>query len=125
MFTVLIISSFIVVFFCLYFCQLVYYFKHPRQLFKSKTFEIMTNAVSDIKLALQSKKYILTCLLIFQTIIIIWTFGAMYISLLGVNMLLRTFLLYVGLTIASLIFAVIFKAIVAEIKLRYYIQELA
>ena len=40
-------------------------------------------------------------------------------------MLLRTFLLYVGLTIASLVFAVIFKAIVAEIKLRYYIQELA
>ena len=125
MFTVLIISSFIVVFFCLYFCQVVSYFKHPRQLFKSTTFKIISNAASDIKLALQSKKYILTGLLIFQTVIIIWTFGAMYISLLGANMLLRTFLLYVGLTIASLVFAVIFKAIVAEIKLRYYIQELA
>ena len=49
----------------------------------------------------------------------------MYISLLGANFLLRTFILYVLLTIATMIFIVIFKAIVAEIKLRYYLQELA
>lgn len=124
-FTVLIIISFIIIFFGLFICQCIIFFKNPRQIFKSTTSKILAHGIADIKLALQSKKYVLTGLLIFQTLMIIWTFGAMYISLLGVNMLLRTFLLYIAFTIASLVFAVIFKAIVAEIKLRYYIQELA
>ncbi|MDO4300638.1 MAG: HAMP domain-containing sensor histidine kinase [Clostridia bacterium] len=124
-FTVLIITCFIVVFFSLFISQGIILFKNPRLIFKSPTTQIIIEAILDIKLALKSKRYVLTCLLIFQAITIIWTIGAMYISLLGANLLLRTFLIYIGLTVATLVSAVIFKAIVAEIKLRYYLQELA
>lgn len=124
-FTVLIITCFIVVFLALFISQSIALFKNPRQIFKSPTIKIIIEAIMDIKLALKSKRYVLTGLLIFQAIIIIWIIGAMYISLLGANLLLRTFLIYIGLTIAALVSAVIFKAIVAEIKLRYYLQELA
>ncbi len=125
LFTLLIITCLIVIFFALFICQSVQLFKSPRLIFKKPTTKIIVEAVLDIKLALKSKKYFFTGLLIFVTIIIIWLIGCMYISLLGANMLLRTFLIYLGLTILILIMTVIFKAIVSEIKLRYYIQELA
>lgn len=124
-FFLLALSFFAVIFFALFLSKIAVWIKNPRMIFKSTTVQFIIEAAGDIKLALKSKKYLLTGLLIFQTIIIIWTVGAMYISLLGANFLLRTFILYVLLTIATMIFIVIFKAIVAEIKLRYYLQELA
>ena len=75
--------------------------------------------------SLKTKKYLLTGLLIFEAIVIVWLIGIMYISLLGANFLFRTFIIYVSLTVATIVCAVIFKATVAEIKLRYYLQELA
>lgn len=125
LFTLLIITCLIVMFFALFISQCIRLFKNPRLIFKTPTTKIIIEAVLDIKLALKSKKYVLTGLLIFVTIIIIWLIGSMYISLLGAGMLLRTFLIYIALTISTLVMAVIFKAIVSEIKLRYYIQELA
>ncbi len=125
LFTLLIVTCLIVMFFALFIGQSVQFFKNPRIIFKKPTSKIIIEAIFDIKLALKSKKYFFTGLLIFVTIVIIWLIGCMYVSLLGANMLIRTFLIYLGLTISILVLAVIFKAIVAEIKLRYYIQELA
>lgn len=125
LFAAVIIACFSVLFFALFLSRLILTIKKPKRIYSSNVIRIISSAHNDIKLALKSKRYVLTVLLIFQAIIIVWIIGAMYISLLGANLLLRTFFIYLGLTVLSLICAVIFKAIMAEIKLRYYLQELA
>ncbi len=121
----LIIAAFIVTLFLLFISRTILVCKNPMLIFKSPAVKIISEASSDIKLAIKSKKYLLTGLLIAQTVIIIWLIGIMYISLLGMALLFRTLALYIIIVIALLISGVLFKAIVAEIKLRYYLQELA
>lgn len=124
-FGMLVIACFIVLFYALAFCRFANFCKNPRLIFKSKCIKYAVDAVKDIKLAIKSKKYFLTGILIFIAIFMVWSIGTMYVSLLGANMLLRTFLIYIALVVAIIVEAVMFKATIAEIKLRYYIQELA
>lgn len=124
-FGMLVIACGISVLFALFICRIILICRNPKLIFKSPNIKYVSEGIMDIKLALKTKKYLLTGLLIFQALIILWLIGIMYIALLGAHFLLRTFIIYIILTIATVVFGVIFKATVAEIKLRYYLQELA
>ena len=124
-FAMLVMACIISLLFALFICKILSICRNPKLIFKSPNVKYAAEAVMDIKLALKTKKYLLTGLLIFEAIVIVWLIGIMYIALLGANLLMRTFIIYVSLTVATIVCAVIYKATVAEIKLRYYLQELA
>ncbi len=121
----IIISCFTMLFFALFLSNIIIIFKNPRILYNSPSVRIFSSAFKDIQLALKSKRYFLTGLLIFQAIIILWIIGIMFVSLIGVDNIIKTLAVYTVLSISLLVFGIIFKAIVSEIKLRYYLQELA
>lgn len=124
-FLFLVVACFIVVLFSLYICHIAQFLANPSSIFKSPNLKFFFQALSDIKLAIHSKRYLLTSILIFEAVFIITIIGSMYISLLGGNLVIKTFLRYIIFSVLLLISVAIFKATIAGIKLRYYIQELA
>ena len=123
-FLMICISCFILEFICLSIAYIYNIIRSPKMLLDAPDLKFGIEMVNDIKLAFKTQKWSFTAILIFDIICILFTLGVMFVSLLGAG-IFRTMcaLLFSYIIVFFLIIA--FKAIVAQIKLRYYLRELA
>ncbi len=123
-FLMICISCFILEFICLalaYICNII---RSPKTLLEAPDFKLGYEMINDIKLAFKTQKWSFTGMLIFDVVCILFTLGVMFVSLLGTG-ILRTLGIMLFSYILVFFLIIAFKAIVAQIKLRYYLRELA
>ncbi len=123
-FLMICISGIILTFICLTAAYIYNIIRTPRLLLNSPDFKFGYEMISDIRLAFKTQKWSFTAILLFDNICILFTLGVMFVALLGTGMF-RTLGILLFSYILIFFFIIAFKAIVAQIKLRYYLQELA
>jgi signal transduction histidine kinase len=123
--TTLAISCISVGFIYLSILHLIRLFKEPTIFLQEKDIRFVSAMHNDIRLAVNMKRPFMLVLLIPCVIIIVAIYCTSFIVLLGVGFILRTVGLYICLMLCLTIAILVYKAIISEIKLRYYIKEMA
>ncbi len=123
-FLMICVGGFVLMYMCLAIAYVYNIIRSPKILLNSSDFKFGYEMISDIKLAFKTQKPTFTAILIFDIACILFTLGVMFVSLLGFN-LIHTLGVLIFSYIIIFFLIIAFKAIVAQIKLRYYLQELA
>ena len=97
----------------------------PSRVFEEKEFKHFPEVSEELKLALHSQKPVMTTLLIITVVFISINMVSIYIILFGLGNLYVTVLTYFALLLTLCVLSIIYKAIISEIKLRFYITELS
>lgn len=98
--------------------------KSPKILLNSPDVNFITIAINDIRLSIAAMKRLF---FIAEIVILVLIFASEFIvllSLIGTN-ILETLIMFITCTIFTFFLAIGFMAISAQVKLRYYLQELA
>lgn len=123
-FLMICVSCTILEFICLAIAYIYNIIRSPKMLLDTPDFKFGYEMISDIKLAFKAQKLSFTAILIFDIVCILFTLGVMFVSLLGTG-IFHTMGILLFSYILVFFFIIAFKAIVAQIKLRYYLRELA
>lgn len=125
LFATLIVSSVSVVFIYLSIRYLIRIIKNPSSIVNETDANFITTIGNDLKLAMNAHRPILFALLLCSVTVIGISIFSIFVCLIGVSMLVRTFAIYIALLAQLGLQIIIYKAIISEIKLRYYIKEMA
>ncbi|MFR5772086.1 MAG: sensor histidine kinase [Lachnospirales bacterium] len=100
--------------------------KEPKRIFNTYEFKGVIASIENLKLAiLKSKKIYFIIPLIFCVIAIVFIYGIIILLSVSMALLPKSVAIYLACLVALMFFIFCYRIIISEIKLRYYIQEMA
>ena len=119
-------SSAMVLYLILTFEYILKVIKEPKRIFNTYEFKGVIASIENLKLAiLKSKKIYFIVPLIFCVIAIVFIYGIIILLSVSMALLPKSVAIYLACLVALMFFIFCYRIIISEIKLRYYIQEMA
>ena len=100
--------------------------REPKRIFNTYEFKGVISSIENLKLAiLKSKKIYFIIPLILCVLSIVFIYGIIILLSVSMALLPKSVAIYLACLVALMFFIFCYRIIISEIKLRYYIQEMA